>query len=70
MKNKRTTEEMHSFFMRDMKDFNSSDSAITIKQICWTIVSVIALVVILGKMEEDKTSFISEQFIKHQEMRK
>jgi hypothetical protein len=70
MKNRRTTDEMNSFFMRDMKDFNSSDSSITIKQICWTIVSIIALIVILGKMEEDKTSFVSEQFIKHQELRK
>ena len=70
MKNRRTTDEMHSFFMRDMKDFKSSDSAITIKQICWSIVSIVALIVILGKVEDDKTSFVSEQFIKHQELRK
>ena len=70
MKNKRITEEMHSFFMRDMKDFKSTDPAVTIKQICWTIVSIVALIVILGKMEEDKTSFVSEQFVKHQEIRK
>ena len=65
---RRTTDEMNSFFMRDMKDFKSSDSAITIKQICWAMVAVVALVVVLGKMEEDKTSFVAEQFIKHQEL--
>ena len=67
---RRTTDEMHTFFMRDMKDFNSSDVHITARQICWSIVAIFALVVILGKMEEDKTSFVSEQFIKHQELRK
>ncbi len=67
---RRTTDEMNSFFMRDMKDFKSSDASITIKQIAWVIVAVFALIVILGKMEEDKTSFVAEQFIKHQEMRK
>ncbi len=40
---RRTTDEMHSFFMRDMKDFNSSDSSITIKQIAWTMVAVVAV---------------------------
>jgi hypothetical protein len=56
--------------MRDMKNYRSSDVAVTVKSVCWAIIAVISIAVIIGKMEEDKTSFVAEQFIKHQEMRK
>lgn len=57
-------------FKRDMKHYKAPEEAITLKSICWSIVAIFALVVILGKMEEDKTSFVAEQFIKHQDVRK
>lgn len=57
-------------YNHDMKHYKAQDGAALTKTICWAIVSVFALVVILGKMEEDKTSFVAEQFIKHQELRK
>lgn len=61
---------MKQIFNQDMKHYKAQDGALTIKSICWAIVAIFALVVILGKMEEDKTIFIAEQFIKHQELRK
>ena len=62
--------ETNTFFMRDMKNYRSSDIAVTVKSVCWAIIAVISIAVIIGKMEEDKTSFVADQFIKHQEMRK
>jgi len=60
--------ETNTFFMRDMKNYKSSDIAVTVKSVCWAIIAVISIAVIIGKMEEDKTSFVAEQFAKHQEM--
>ena len=53
-------------FNQDMKHYKAREAALTVKSICWATVAIFALVVILGKMEEDKTSFVAEQFIKHQ----
>jgi len=66
----RAEDEMKAIFNHDMKSYKSKDPAITIESVCLTIVAIFCLFVILGKMEEDKTSFVSEQFIKHQELRK
>ena len=61
---------MKQIFNQDMKHYKAQEAVLTIKSIFWATVSIFALVVILGKMEEDKTSFVAEQFIKHQELRK
>ena len=57
-------------FNQDMKHYKAQDGAMLIKEICWAIIAVISISVIVGKMEADKTSFVAEQFIKHQELRK
>ena len=61
---------MKIFNQEETKHYKAQDGALTIKSICWATVAIFALVVILGKMEEDKISFVSKQFIKHQELRK
>ena len=57
-------------FNQDIKHYKAQESALTVKSICWAILSVIVIVVCTSRMEEEKTSFVAEQFIKHQEMRK
>ncbi len=57
-------------YNHDMKHYKTKEAVLTVKSICWAIIAVISITVILGKMEADKTSFVSEQFIKHQELRK
>ena len=57
-------------FNQDMKHDKAQDGAMLTKTICWAIIAVISISAIVGKMEADKTSFIAEQFIKHQELRK
>lgn len=57
-------------FNQDMKHYKAPEEATTLKSICWSIVAIVSLIVILGKMEEDKISFVAEQFIKHQDAMK
>lgn len=61
---------MKQIFSQDMKHYKAQEAALTVKSICWAIIAVISISVIVGKMEYDKTSFVAEQFIKHQELRK
>jgi len=61
---------MKQIFNQDMKHYKAQDGAMLTKTICWAIVAVISISVIVGKMEADKTSFVAEKFIKHQELRK
>jgi hypothetical protein len=58
---RRSSDEMNKFFMKDMKDYKSSDLDITLKSICWAIVASVALSVIYSKMDEDKLAHLSEQ---------
>lgn len=60
-------------FHQDMKHYKAQDgeeATYLTKTICWAVIAVISISVIVGKMEYDKTSFVAEQFIKHQELRK
>lgn len=61
---------MNQIFNKDMKHYKAQEAALTVKSICWAIIAVISISVIVGKMEYDKTSFVAEQYIKHQELRK
>lgn len=61
---------MKQIYNHDMKHYKAQEAALTVKSICWAIIAVISISVIVGKMEYDKTSFIAEQYIKHQELRK
>jgi hypothetical protein len=57
-------------FNQDMRHYKAQEAALTVKSICWAIIAVISISVIVGKMEYDKTSFVAEQYIKHQKLRK
>ena len=61
---------MKQIYHNDMKHYKAQEAALTVKSICWAIIAVISISVIVGKMEYDKTSFVAEQYIKHQKLRK